>query len=160
MARFQHEIKWALLFTGMMLIWMTLEKMAGLHGEHIDKHPIYTNLVAIPAILLYVFALREKKKILGERITYKQAFVSGFFVSLFIALLAPLSQYFTITYITPDFFPNAQKYAVENGLMTEEGAANYFNLKSYMVQSAVGALIMGVVTTAIAALFIRTKTRI
>lgn len=138
---------------------MTLEKMAGLHGEHIDKHPIYTNLVAIPAILLYVFALREKKKILGGRITYKQAFVSGFFVSLFIALLAPLSQYFTINYITPDFFPNAQKYAVENGIMTEEGAANYFNLKSYMVRSAVGALIMGVVTTAIAALFIRTKTR-
>lgn len=157
MARFQHEIKWALLFTGMMLIWMTLEKMAGLHGEHIDKHPIYTNLVAIPAILLYVLALREKKRKLGGRITYKQAFVSGFFLSLFIALLAPLSQYFTINYITPDFFPNAHNYAVENGIMTEEAAANYFNLKSYMVQSAVGALILGVVTTAIVALFVRSK---
>jgi hypothetical protein len=36
-------------------------------------------------------------------------------------------------------------------------AEAYFNLKNYMIQSVVGALIMGVVTTAVVAFFLRAK---
>jgi len=56
------EIKWAITFVVMILIWMFLEKMAGLQDEHIDKHSIYTNFIAIPAIAIYVFALLDKRK--------------------------------------------------------------------------------------------------
>jgi len=60
MNKFKLEIKWALLFTIMSLLWMLLERLLGLHDEHIEKHAIYTNFIAIPSILIYVFALHQK----------------------------------------------------------------------------------------------------
>ena len=44
------EIKWALIFSVMGLLWMLLEKLSGLHGKYIDYHQYLTNLFAIPAI--------------------------------------------------------------------------------------------------------------
>jgi len=41
--QYKTEIKWALWFTGMTLLWMVLEKLAGLHGRYIDYH-LYLNL--------------------------------------------------------------------------------------------------------------------
>lgn len=40
-----------------------------------------------------------------------------------------------------------------------EDAQAYFNLESYMVQSTVGALMMGIVTSAIVAVFVRSKSK-
>jgi hypothetical protein len=45
-----------------MLLWMGVERLIGLHDEHIASHAIYTNFFAIFAIAIYVFALRDKKK--------------------------------------------------------------------------------------------------
>lgn len=152
------EIKWALLFFIMMLLWMLLERLTGLHGEHIDKHAIYTNFVAIPAIAIYVFALLEKrKKDYQGKMTYKQGFISGLIITLIVTILSPLTQYITSTVITPNYFTNVIEYAVQEEKMTREAAEAFFNLKSYMVQGLIGTPIMGVLTTAIVALFTRKK---
>ena len=55
------EVKWAILFSIMTLIWMVLEKVSGLHGKYIDYHMYLTNLFAIPAIWMMVLALKEKR---------------------------------------------------------------------------------------------------
>ena len=89
--------------------------------------------------------------------TWFQGLASGVVLCVVIAILSPLSQYITHEFITPDFFKNAINYAVENNKMTQENAEIYFSLKSYMLQSAFGALGMGVVTSAIVALFVRKK---
>ena len=57
MAKFKIEIKWGVIFVIMSLGWMLLERLAGLHGEHIDKHALYTNFIAIPAIAVYIFGI-------------------------------------------------------------------------------------------------------
>ena len=62
MKKFQLEIKWAILFSLLTLLWTIGEKISGLHDIHLDKHVFYTNFFAIPAILVYVFALIDKKK--------------------------------------------------------------------------------------------------
>ncbi len=78
MKNYRIEVKWALVFMAMMLIWMLIEKMAGLHSTHIDKHVIYTNFVAIPAIAVYVFAMLDKKRNFYDgTMSYKQGFVFG-----------------------------------------------------------------------------------
>jgi len=88
----------------MTLIWMLLEKLAGLHDEHIDKHPIYTNFIAIPAIAIYVFSLLDKrKKFYKGAMTYKQGFISGLVITAIVTVLSPLSQYITPTIITPEY---------------------------------------------------------
>lgn len=158
MKLFKTEIKYAFVFFLMTLIWMCIERLVGLHSTHIDKHPYYTNLYAIPAILVYVVALREKRETyFSGIISYKQSFLSGLVMTIFITLLSPISQYITSTYITPHFFENAINYAVSNHRLSMEEAVNYFNLENYLKESLIGALFMGTITTAVASIFIRKK---
>ncbi|RAI89991.1 DUF4199 domain-containing protein [Algoriphagus yeomjeoni] len=158
MKNIKIEIKWALIFVIMMLAWMALEKSLGYHDEKIADHPFFTNFVAIPSILIYVFALLDKKKNhYYGLMSYKQGFITGFIITIIVAIFSPLAQYITIEFITPEYFPNVINYAVSSGEMTQEAAEAYFNLKSYMIQSIIGALIMGTVTSAIVAIFVKSK---
>lgn len=38
-----------------------LERVSGLHGNHIDKHAFYTKIITILAVAIYIFALLDKK---------------------------------------------------------------------------------------------------
>lgn len=128
-------------------------------SKYIDYHLYLTNLFAIPAIIVMVLALQDKKKnFYNGQMTYVQGLISGIILSVFIMLLSPLAQWITTYIITPEYFPNVIKRSVELGHFktTEEAAAN-FNFKSYATQGAIGALVMGVITTAIAMIFIRSK---
>lgn len=159
MKNVQTEIKWAIIFTVVGLAWMLLEKLFGLHSTHIDKHMYLTNLYAIPAVIMMVLALRDKKKSFYEgNMSYKEGLISGVILSLLIALLSPLAQWITSTIITPEYFPNVIAHSVETGFhKSVEEAEEFFNLKNYMIQSTIGAFVMGVLTTAIAMIFIRSK---
>jgi hypothetical protein len=158
MKNFTIEIKWAFLFFVSTLVWMYLEKTVGLHDEHIEKHAIYTNLFAIVAIGIYYLALRDKKRnFFKNQMDWKQGFITGLILTIFITILSPLAQYITSTLITPDYFKNVIAHAVEHKLMTQENAEAYFNLKSYLMQGVFGALSMGVVTSAIVAFFTKSK---
>ena len=159
MQNLKIEIKWALVFSGVTWVWMVLEKVSGLHGTYIDYHLYLTNLFAIPAIIVMVMALKDKKNnFFGGQMTYKQGLVSGIVLSVLIALLSPLTQWITSYVITPEYFPNVIKRSVELGYFktTAEAEAN-FNYQSYALQGAIGALVMGSVTTAIAMIFVQTK---
>jgi len=152
------EIKWAIIFSVMQLLWMLLERLTGLHSVHIHKHAIITNVITIPAIAIYVFALLDKRKNFYQGImTYKQGFVSGLTITLFVTVFSILTQYITSTIISPDYFTNVIKYVVSEGQMTQEAAENRFNLKSYIIQAPIGAFIMGLLTAAIVAIFTRKK---
>ena len=158
MKKIKIEIKWAIIFVVMTLIWMVLEKLVGLHDEHIDKHPIYTNFIAIPAIAIYVFALLDKRKNFYKgAMTYKQGFITGLIITAIVTVLSPLTQYITSTIITPEYFPNMINYSVETGKLTQEAAEEYFNLKNYLLQVIIGTPLMGILTTAIVAIFTRKK---
>ncbi len=158
MNKYKIEIKWAFIFMAMMLIWMYIEKLVGLHDIHIDKHYIYTNFVAVFAIIVYVFALLDKRKNYYQgKMTYKQGFISGLIISLIVTVFSPLTQYVTSEIISTDYFSNMINYAVSEGKMTQTEAENYFNLKSYLIQVIIATPIMGIITTAIVAIFTKKK---
>lgn len=158
MGKIKIEIKWALIFVLMTLVWILLERLAGLHDVNIDKHPIFTNFIAIPAIAIYIFALLDKRKNFYKGVmSYKQGFISGLIITLIVTILSPLTQYITSSFITPDYFNNAIKYAVENNLLSLQEAEGYFNLKSYIIQGLIGAPLMGIITSAIVAFFTKSK---
>jgi hypothetical protein len=46
---------------------------------------------------------------------------------------------------------------LSNAVMTQEQAQNHFNLSNYMIQGFFGSLLVGVVFSAIIAIFTRTK---
>jgi len=160
MFKIKTEFKWTIIFILMSMLWIYLEKVTGLHHEYIEYHPIYTNLYAIPAILIYVFALREKKqKFFNGKMTYKNAFISGLILTLMISLLSPLSTYASVEYISPDFFTNAIEKSVELEMMTRPEALDYFNTQNYMLQSLMFGPVFGIVTTAIVSIFVRSKSK-
>ena len=159
MKNIKIEVKWALIFILTSLAWMGLEKALGWHDEKIADHATLTNIFAIPAIAIYVFALLDKRKnYYHGRMTYKKGFLAGLIITLIMALFSPITQYMTSTLITPDYFSNVTEYAVSSGNMTQPDAEAFYNLKSYMVQSVIGAAIMGIITSAVVALFAQTKT--
>lgn len=157
MKKYSLEIKWGIIFTVAALLWMAIEKLAGWHDEGIANHAIYTNIFAIIAIALYVLALRSKRRQLGNQMTWKEGFISGAIISVVVVVLSPLSQLITHYLISPSYFPNAIKYAVESGHSTQEEAEAFFNLNSYLMQASIGALIMGLITSAIVAFFVRNR---
>ena len=158
MNKIKIELKWAVIFVIIMLLWMALEMLAGLHDTNIDKHHIFTNFVAIPAIAVYVFALLDKRRNFYNGImSYKQGFVSGLIITLIVTILSPLTQYITSTIISPDYFKNIIEYSVKENKMTREEAENYFNLSSYMIQTIIFTPVMGILTSAIVAIFTRSK---
>lgn len=152
------ETKWAAIFVLMTLAWMLHERLFGLHAEHLDKHAIVTNLIMIPAILIFVLALRDKRKnFYGGSMTYMQGFLTGAVISVLVMVVSPLTQYVISTFISPDYFANVIRYSVEQGTMTQQAAEEYFNLKNYMILSAIGSLVMGLLTSAVVAIFMRKK---
>lgn len=153
------EFKWAIIFSLMGLGWMVLEKLCGLHSTYIDYHLYLTNLFAIPAIWVMVLALKDKKKkYYSGNMTYVNGLLSGIVLSVMIAAISPLTQWVTTYVITPEYFPNVIKRSVELGYYKTTAAAEAnFNYKNYATQGAIGALGMGVVTTAVAMIFLRTK---
>ncbi|MEO2064677.1 MAG: DUF4199 domain-containing protein [Christiangramia sp.] len=158
MKKFAIEIKWGIIFTIVALLWMFLEKQLGWHDELIAKQAIYTNFFGIIAIIVYVLAIRDKKKNFYQGdMTWTQGFISGMVVSVVVAILSPLAQYISLEVISTEYFPNVIDYAVENGKMTPENAEAYFNLKSYIIQSFFFSLVVGIVTSAIIALFLRSR---
>ena len=158
MKKYHIELKWALVFVGMTLIWMIGEKLLGYHSEKIDQHEVITNFIAIPAIAVYVFALLDKKKNFYKgQMNYLQGFISGIIISVIVAAISPLTQYLTSVVISPEYFPKIIKYAVDNGKVTQAEAISYFNLKSYITYGVIGALGMGAVTSAIVAIFVKSK---
>ncbi|MBI6115798.1 DUF4199 domain-containing protein [Salegentibacter maritimus] len=158
MKNYQIEIKWGIIFFLISLVWMYFEKLMGWHDVLISKHPIYTNFFGLIAIAIYFFAMYDKRKnFFRGKMSWQQGFVSGVILSIVIALLSPIGQLITHYLISPDFFKNAIENSVARNAMQAEDAAAYFNLSSYIVQSIAGALMFGVVTAAIVALFVKRK---
>ncbi len=160
MKNFTTEIKWGIIFIISSLLWVWFEKLFGLHDIYVSQHPMYTNLFGIVAVTLYFLALREKKlKFYQGLMTWKEGFTSGVILTVIITILSPLAQYITYTFITPQYFENIIAFSVENGRMTSEQAEAYFSLRSYLIQATFGALVMGVVTSAVVAWFLKSANK-
>lgn len=154
MKKFKTEIKWALVFVGMMLTWMVLERLTGLHSTNIDKHALFTNLIAIPAVAIYVLALLDKRKTdYGGTMSYKQGFMAGLVITAIVTLFSPLIQILISVAISPDYFANMIAYAVQEEKMTQQEAEDFFNLQNYLIQVLIGTPFMGLITTAVVAFF-------
>ena len=83
-----------------------------------------------------------------------------FILSIIISLISPLTQWITSYVITPAYFANVILRSVELGYyQTIADAQANFNYKNYAMQGMVGALVMGMLTTAIAMIFLRTKSK-
>jgi hypothetical protein len=156
MKKFSIELKWGFLFFLSGLAWMVLEKSLGWHDRLIEQHATYTLLYAPLAIFIYVVALWEKKKkTYRGRMTFLQGFLSGLVITLVVVLLTPLSQYISHSLISPDYFANIIQLTVSAGEMTLQEAEAHFNLMNYTTMSVFFAAGMGLLTTVVVMIFMK-----
>ncbi|MCY2687831.1 DUF4199 domain-containing protein [Salinimicrobium sp. TH3] len=158
MSKYRIEIKWAVIFSVVMILWMVGEKLLGLHDEYISEHAFYTSFFAIVAIGIYLLALYDKRKNFHNGVmSWKEGFKSGAILTLGIVILSPFVQLLISFVITPEYFANITEYSVETGEMTRQEAEAYFNISNYILQSLLWAAVTGLITAAIAALIMRRK---
>ncbi|MGO3181781.1 MAG: DUF4199 domain-containing protein [Aequorivita sp.] len=158
MKKIYIELKWAVIFTIAILCWMLLEKTMGWHEEQIVDRYWFTLFFVPFALLLYLSAMREKRRrVYDRKMTWLQGFISGVILTIFIALLSPLAQYISHNYITTEYFNTVAEHSVTNDLMTKTLANDLLNINNYILQSFFGALGLGIPTAAIVAFFVRKK---
>ncbi|HWR94750.1 MAG TPA: DUF4199 domain-containing protein [Flavobacterium sp.] len=160
MSKFSIEIKWGILFSIVSIVWMIIEFTFGLHDKNINKHGIYSNLFAFVAIGIYYLAIRNKKiQYYNGIMSWQEGFISGMIISVIVALLSPLTQYICYTFISPNFFKNYIQFVIENKSMTKENAELYFNLKNFIISGLSFTLSIGVITSALIALILKSKNK-
>jgi predicted Na+-dependent transporter len=158
--KYKTEIKWAVIFFIMTLLWAVGEKLAGLYTTRIHAHAFYSSFFVMPAIVCYVLAILEKRKhVYGNSMTYLQGFSTGLLLCILVTILSPVTQAIITWVIAPEYFPNMMDYSIKIGYLSSEQARSYFSYRNYAVQGMIGAFIVGLVASAITALFTVSKNR-
>lgn len=159
MANFRIEIRYAVLITLLMLLWLATEFMVGLHEEPLIKyHPYVTMFALVIPIVCARLAIRDKLEMLNGKISFREAFITGFIIAFFAAVLSIPSQVIFHKLINPDFFDNMIGYAAKRAdtlhmdvNKARQDAEVYFNLTSYIIQSGLGTLVFGTFVAAVMA---------
>lgn len=154
------EIRYAVLITLLMLLWLSLEYMIGLHDQYVEYHPYVTMLsIGIPVFCI-MKALKDVQDEELRPLTFRQAFMVGFIITMMAAVLAIPTQLIFHQLINPDFFQNMKDYAVKHAAEMNEdldkakrNADLYFNLTSYVLQSVIGTFISGTLISLVLAWF-------
>ncbi len=150
-------LKWAIIYTILFLVWTLLEKTLGWHEEGIANKQ-WLSMFFIPfAITMYWLAMKEtRRRVYNRVITWKQCFISGVLMAIFVALLSPIAVYITQNFITPENFETVANQSVTNDLLKIEQANDLLNIDNYRWQIAIGAFVIGVITAAISAFILKT----
>src|SRR5699024_547461 len=85
---------------------------------------------------------------------WKQGFVSGAMLSVLIAIISPLVQFFIYHYISPDYFQNMIDYQPKNG-MPLSGAKELYSMKFFMIQAVFTDLSFWITFSAIIAFILQ-----
>lgn len=157
-------IKYGVLIVVFLFLWVALEYAVGLQTDYIEYHPLATLLsLVIPITFLY-YGIREAKKNYTGYFTYGKAFQAGLYITLVVALLSPLSLWLFDLLIFPGYFeamqPHAEAEQLARGIDPEvarRSTTGTGSLLEYLLLTALGYFVAGIIMTAILAIFMRDK---
>lgn len=156
MKKVSIEIKWAIMFTIAYLCWILFEKIMGWENDRIENFWWLTLFFTPFAIFFFILAMREKRRRVYHRnMTWKQGFLTGLVISLFVALLSPITEYISYNFFTPENFNAISDSSVTNKLVANTKMNDILNIDNYRWQSAFGLLGLGIIISAISAIFTR-----
>lgn len=150
------QIKWSVLFFVATITWMLLEKLMGWHGPRINQHAQFSNLY--DGVFVAVFALafwENRRKAATNKLGWVKGFLFGLGITLIVTALSPLTQTIIHKVISPEFFSNVIRLAVDNEMLTQEAAEAKFNLRNYIFENLVGTFVLGICCTAVLAFVFR-----
>jgi len=154
MKKILTELKWAFIYSAIVLAWTGIERVSGLHGKNIANQYIFSNLVYIPLTAMYIFALLDKRfHYYKHKFSYLQGFASGLLLTFFALLISPATQLISYMVISPHYFQNAIDYAVGEGKMNMVAANEYYNLQTSIIQNLITTSVFGISASSVISLF-------
>lgn len=146
------ELKWGLIIGGANLLWLYLSYYLGMHTSGILWVQVMSGINILITLVGFILAFRE----LGRRepeYTFAEGVKTGGLIAVITALIALVMQFGYFKLIHPGFtdymVEESRLWAEQQGLNSKqvesfmESAKQNFSYKSYLVQSAVGALFFG-----------------
>ncbi len=151
------EFRFAVLTALVMLLWLVIEYAVGLQDTYVFFHP-YVSIVMATLIPLgtYRLALIDKLEQKFGKLTFTQAFMSCLLITVFTCILTIPVQLAFLKFINPDFIETMILYTSKNSRHGAEQAAMFFNFKSYIGESVLFTLFIGVIVSIILAFRMRT----
>lgn len=160
------ELRWGLLIGIANLVWLYGTFYAGLHTRGVAGIQVVTLGAFLLSLIGYVFALRAVVRREPET-SYLEGLKSGAVVAGVVALVAMIAQVGYFKVVNPDWTEymvgETRKFFEARGLPEEgiaeqvEGARKTFGLGSYVIQSALGAVFLGVLFSSIIMIFLRKR---
>lgn len=161
MKHYRIEIKWALIFFLVQLVWVSLERLFGFHDKRIDQYLFVSQLLAIPYTYIYYRALKEKrKKVFRGYMSYDQALATGLRLTLFLVFLTPATHYLLIYLISPHYLSHMEAYSIATHQYDAEKASEYFSATGKLIQNLVYSVVIGILTSLVISLFTYRKREI
>ena len=158
------EIKYGFNISVAGFAFICAEFLLGLHTKFVKWHPMVSWVAMLIPVLGLIFAIRQKRYELGGFISYKKSLRTGVLVSIVSAIVNPLFIFIYYKIVNPGWtafmVEEARKFAISSGKDPFEAMKNaeiYFSMKSYMIQSALGALGGGILISLILAYFLQKK---
>lgn len=150
------EFRYAVLTALVMLLWLIVEYVIGLEDTYIIFYPYASILIYTIYIFTYRLALVEKIEERFNKLTFMQAFISCFLITVFVCILTiPVQMVFT-RFINPDFFQNMIEHTISTGKRTPEQAAYFFNPGTFTAETVLANFVIGTVIGLVLALRMRT----
>src|ERR1019366_8209226 len=114
------EFRFAVLNSLLTLLWLCTEYLIGLQDKYIVFHPYVSVFSILIPFLCIRLALIEKADLLFQKISFKQAFICGFILTLFATIFSIPVQMAFLKLINIDFLDNMIAYAVQHGKQPKE----------------------------------------
>ena len=152
-----EDLRWGVILSFSGFLWICLEYALGLHTARIALYPVATALYAPVAITVLTLAIRRHRDARGQ-LSWADGMRAGMIVSAVTAALAAPSLWMFLHYVNPRFFARMIAYAAAHGRSLAEARA-YFSFRHYAIESMVGPLVMGLVTSAVVVAIIRRSGR-
>lgn len=162
------ELKWGIGIGLANLLWLYLSFFLGLHTNGLLLVQLMALIGFLISVIGYVLALRRVHRAYPEG-TFLEGVASGIRMSGMVALFAALAQLGYFFLIHPEWtdlmvdetsaYYEAQGVSGQDLEEYREGARTTFGLRSYLLQSVLGALFLGVLTTLITMAVLKRKAR-
>lgn len=117
---FDKELKWAVIFSVGMVAWVFMERIFGLHDQHLHALQSSRHAVMVFLMICYIAGLSERWRTCPDgRMLYWDGLVSCVTMTILVLLfMVPVNQ-FTLTIVSPDLVFNQAQYEIANTLYVD-----------------------------------------
>lgn len=150
---FRKSLLLAVAYFFLFIFWKAVEKLLGMHENNIHLYPVFSDLILIPIVVIYISGMRNFRIGMGGKVSYLNALGFGLMTTLFIVIFTPMSVWIFDQFINPNFYASMIQYQVQQKLSSLQIAQQSFNHENFKESMIIGNIVTGAILSAIIAFF-------